>query len=266
MSFLGDIAGGATNLYGYNELLKSLSDDRDAVSGAVAGMQNELDSRTQFKPWSVTSNLGSVGQMSDGRTAMNLSPEQRALQEGLFFGASGQLANAVQNPATREKEVYDRMMAAWQPGQDRQAAEMRERLARQGRSGIRSERYGGSPEELAMAKAQQEGQQTAMLKAMGFTQDELNNQFERGQGLLSSAYLPQKNLQAQAGIGTNLKQLQDAMQIENAGMFAQLGLGGIGTDLNYSNLEGQAFGDMIAGGSNVAQGAGDWISDALGWG
>lgn len=266
LGLFGSVLPGIAGAYGYDTLLDNLDTQREATAQGITDLQSGIDSRTEFQPWSVTSNLGSVTGGPNGTTDMQLSTAQERLQRDLFSQGRGQMQAASQDPTGREQEVYDRMMAAFQPGQDRRAAEMRERLERTGRSGIRSERYGGSPEELAMAKAQQEGQNAAMLNAMGFAQDELNSQFQRGTGMLNQAYLPQQNLQKQAGIGTNLKQLDQQRQLENAGMFAQLGLGGMTADTNFSNIEGNAFGNMITAMMPLLQGAGTSIDQAGGLG
>ena len=259
----GSILPGAAGAYGYNELQNSVESQRADTAAGIDNLQTGLDSRTEFQPWSVTSNLGSVSGGPEGQTTMNLSPEQQAMQDNLFNIGGGQLLASAQDPRAREQEVFQRMMSAFQPQQDRQAAEMRERLERTGRSGIRTERYGGSPEELAMAKAQIEGQNTAMLNAMGFADQEANSQATRGANAINQGYLPQQNMQAQAGIGTNLLQLEQQRQADAGSMFTQLGLGGITADTNFSNVEGNAFGNMITAMMPLLQGAGNSVDGAL---
>lgn len=66
----------------------------------------------------------------------------------------------------REQQVFDRIRAAQRPEEERQRLELEERLATQGRLGVRTNLYGGTPEQLALSKAQSEAQNMAMLQAM----------------------------------------------------------------------------------------------------
>ena len=88
---------------------------------------------------------------------MTLSPQEQAMQQQLFGGA-GQFFGQAQMPtATREQAIFERMRAAQRPEEERQRLALEERLAAQGRLGVSSAAYGGAtPEQLAMATAQEE--------------------------------------------------------------------------------------------------------------
>lgn len=68
--------------------------------------------------------------------------------------------------ADREQQVFERIRAAQRPEEQRRRLELEERLATQGRLGVATNLYGGTPEQLALERAQAEAQNTAMLQAM----------------------------------------------------------------------------------------------------
>ena len=96
--------------------------------------------------------------------------------------------------ATREQEVYDRMMAAMAPERERQRLALEERLAGQGRLGVRTGMFGGTPEQLAQAKAEEEARNQAILNAMTFAGQEQQRQAALGSGMLAAGYVPQAQL------------------------------------------------------------------------
>jgi len=85
----------------------------------------------------------------------------RATDTGMDF-----MREAGMPVAAREQQVFDRIRAAQRPEEERQRLELEERLATQGRLGVRTNLYGGTPEQLALSKAQSEAQNMAMLQAM----------------------------------------------------------------------------------------------------
>ena len=74
--------------------------------------------------------------------------------------------------AVRESSVYDRIRATQRPEEERQRLQLEERLYNQGRSGIRTDMYGGTPEQFALSKAQEEAKNSASLAAMQQAQAE----------------------------------------------------------------------------------------------
>jgi hypothetical protein len=128
------------------------------------------------------------------------SPEEQAYQQSLFGGA-GQLARQATAPydpryeelanqayggvgalmtqaqqaavdagamdrAAREEQVYGQLRALQTPEEERERLALEQRLAAQGRTGVRTAQFGGTPEQLARAKAQAEAQNQASLMAM----------------------------------------------------------------------------------------------------
>ena len=144
-----------------------------------------------FKPFTVTSGQGSISTLADGSTSFDLNPAQQAMADYLFGGAAGFYGNAMQSTAGREQDIYNRIRAAQTPEEQRQRLALEERALQQGRLGLRSNMYGGSPEQLAFAKAQEEAKNTAMLTAMQQAQAEQMQQANIGGQFLQQSYAPQ---------------------------------------------------------------------------
>lgn len=129
------------------------------------------------------------GQGMIGQPVFGVDPTRAASTQA--FGLGGQFMDqAGMSTADREAAIYERMRAAQRPGEERQALGLEERLAAQGRLGVRTAQYGGTPEQLAMAQAQEEAKNQAMLGAMGQARAE-----QAQQAALGAQY---------AGLGTGL--------------------------------------------------------------
>ena len=239
-------------------------DDEINVPGALGLAQTGLE-QSQFQPFSVTSSTGSkfglnptydaTGNVTGYASETTLSPEEQQLQSllmgqaGTTLGANpygqaagrtaaeqayglggGFMSSLGMSTAGREADVYNRIRAVQQPEEERQRMALEERLYNQGRSGVSTNMYGGTPEQLAMAKAEGESRNQAYLAAMGQAQAEQAQQATLGSqfmGLGSSL-----SAQEQALRGA---QQQRALQASGAGQQmlagaqglqqAQLGLG-----------------------------------------
>jgi len=162
-----------------------------------------------------------------GQMSYNLatSPEEQAYQQSLFGGASqlAQQATAPYDPryeelanqayggvgalmtqaqqaaldagamdrGAREEQVYGQLRALQSPEEERQRLALEQRMAAQGRTGVRTAQFGGTPEQLAMAKAQAEAQNQASLMAMQQSGAEQQQALQRAaslQGLTSGMF------------------------------------------------------------------------------
>ena len=97
--------------------------------------------------------------------------------------------------ATREQDIYNRIRATQEAEEERQRLALEERLANQGRLGVRTAMFGGTPEQLALAKAQEEAQARASLAAIQQAQAEQAQEARLGTQLLGAAYLPEAQAQ-----------------------------------------------------------------------
>ena len=213
---------------------------REASQIARQGLE-----QTEFKPFTVTTATGGMmGVGPEGGTTMTVSPEEAALQQQLLGGA-GQFYGQAQQPMdAREQAVFERMRAAMRPEEERQRLALEERLAAQGRLGVSSAAYGGAtPEMLAMATAQEEARNRAMLTAMQQAQAEQAQQAQLGGQFLSAGYVPQAQLTAATEPAMTTAQLAQRGQLSGAGMFGEAEMSGIeallSSGIGQANLMGQ---------------------------
>lgn len=277
MSIFGDIlglgAGGLTVGAAYNKL-GDIGDQ--ALAGANQVAQQGLEG-SQFRPYGVTSSVGNVQATQDG-LAMNLSPEQQALQNMLGQGAQGFFSSAMNPSGQREQEVYDRLRAVQTPEEERQRLALEERLQNQGRLGVRTSMFGGTPEQFAMSKAQAEAQNQAALMALQFGQQEQAQNAALGSQFMQGQYMPQAALLQSLQPGLQNKQLQQQAQLYGQGLFGEASMGGLeallGANLGQANLMGQLGTGLLSGvfsgaSSPTAGSQGgffDWIGNQLGIG
>ena len=112
-----------------------------------------------------------AGRAGLGATPFGLAGQQQAAQQA--FGLGGQFMGQAGMPmGAREQDVYNRIRATQLGEEERQRLALEERLFAQGRGGVQTAMYGGTPEQLAMAKAQEEAQNQAALMAITQAQQE----------------------------------------------------------------------------------------------
>ena len=190
----GAIAGGALAKEGYDRL-EEIGEKAYTEFAGPGGLADRLSSRMEFRPYTVTTGTGgrfSVGQ--DGASQFQMSPREQELYNQALTDASMFFGQAAMPTAQREQEVYNRMRAAMSPEEERQRLALEQRLFNQGRSGVRTSMFGGAPEQLALAKAQEEARNAAMLNAMEFAGQEQDRQARLGTGMLAAGYVPQAQM------------------------------------------------------------------------
>ena len=176
------------------------------------------------------------------------SPEQQAAQFGQgqigagLQGAVGQGGNEIRNQlgigtGRSEQELFQMLEGMQEPGRERDRLQLRDELAGQGRTGLRTNMFGGSPEELARAKAVEEGRSANAFRAFqaaGEEQGRLANQglqaFQLGEtaagrqdsGLLESFGLANQSTgmandltRALGGLGLQGRQIGNQFQQQN---------------------------------------------------
>jgi hypothetical protein len=277
------------------------------IPGAV-GLAQEAVEMSQFKPFTVTSTLGGgftakpqfdeEGAFTGISTGMTLSEQEAAIQNAMLtqaqtelaatpygqqmgrtaaeqaFGLGGQMMTGLTDTsrAQRESDIYGRIRAAQSPEEQRQAQQLEERLAAQGRLGVQTAQYGGTPEQLAFGKAQAEARNTAMLQAMGQAQAEQAQMAQQAQmftgmgSQLSVQDLMQRAGQQQLGLGalgaayipqTQMMQLQQAMmpyqrmqqegQLFGAGQYGETMMSGLDARLIAEQARANLLGSLGTG-------------------
>ena len=229
---------------------------REARTGAEALAERQLE-QTQFRPFTVTTATGAglgtqVTPEGGIETTMGLSPQEVALQNQLLGGAGGFFGQAVQPRDAREQAIFERMRRAQRPEEERQRLALEERLAAQGRLGVSSAAYGGAtPEQLAMATAQEEARNRAILGAMQQAQAEQMQEATLGQAFLGAGYVPQQQLMAATQPAQQLAALQQQAQLQGAGLFGEASMSGLEAQLvaeqARANLLGQTGTGLLSG-------------------
>ena len=147
-------------------------------------------------------------------STLTLSPEEQARQQRLFTASDEFLGQATgMSVPEREQAVFERMQLAMSPAQERERLALEQRLAAQGRLGVTTGMFGGTPEALTLAKAQEEARNQAMLQAMQFAGQEQNRLAGLGTGMMQAGYMPQQQLLQ--GITPGMTAAEQARQQQN---------------------------------------------------
>jgi len=206
-----------------------------------------------FQPFTVTSGMGGVTGGPTG-TTYTLSPEQQAMQQQLFGGA-GQLFGQAQMPtADREAEVYRRIRAAQAPEEERQRLALEERLAQQGRLGVRTSMFGGTPEALAMEQAQSEARDRAILVAMQQAQEEQAQQAQLGGEFLKQSYAPQAALLSALSPAINIASMADVARRQQGEYALETALANLSGKVGQQAALGSLYGSMFSGAGGLLGG------------
>lgn len=209
-------------------------------TGSAAQLQNNLLSRglaDLIRPVGASDVSGLGLSMIDdvraelGRDLPTLNLTNQVARDNLI-AARGLLSDAEMDPAAREQAIFQRIRAAQTPEEERQRLALEERLASQGRLGVATNLYGGTPEQLALARAQSEAQNTAMIQAMQQAQAERELAGRLGAQLSSTG----------AGLGAAAEALRSGRQ----GMGLQLAQGGLGLLTGREALEAARLQQALA--------------------
>ena len=238
------------------------------------GLLGEIGRQAEFKPFTVTTPTGARATITEQGLGTALSPTEQKLQENLLgFGTRAfetlgspearaqEQANVIgmltQDPsqrAAREQDIFGRLQATMSPEQERARLQLEERLSNQGRLGVRTSMFGGTPEQLALEKAiaeQQAGlgvsameqarqeqalQSQQTLQGLGETRARLGLLGDLGLQGLGASYLPQQQLLAALQPSLQASQIGSALQATGAGLQSQLAESGLEAQLGYSSL------------------------------
>jgi hypothetical protein len=257
MDLFGDflLGGGAQGLAGLGLLTGAYNrlggiGERGLQLGQ--GLAQTQLGQAAFRPYTVTTATG--GQFSagpDGQYTMAMSPEEQAFQQRMFGGAGDFFAQAQADPRLREEEIYGQISEALAPEQRAKQLGLEERLAAQGRLGVRTAEFGGTPEALAMQKAQAQQLSQARLGAAQQARQEQAGLSALGQQYLMGSYLPQQQMLAAFQPGQTAAAQQQQAQLYGTGLFGEATASGIdallGAGLGQANLMGAAGTGLLSG-------------------
>ena len=220
---------------------------REAGDIAQTGVE-----QTRFMPFTVTTGTGgALTTTPEGGLTVGLSPQEQAFQQQMFGGAGQFYQQAMQPTQAREQAVFERIREAQRPEEERQRLATEERLAAQGRLGLRTAQFGGAPEQFALAKAQEEARNQAMLSAMQQAQAEQVQQAQLGGQFMGASYTPQAQALNVLQAGIPAAQMAQRGQLTGAGLFGEAQMGGLeallGSGLGQANLYGQLVTGLLSG-------------------
>lgn len=177
---LGGIASGAA----LNKAIQSVEDLRNQVTGLTSEYATRGAEATAFQPFAVTTGAGTAQFGPEG--GLTTTPAQSALTQALQqaagttagglgtvspeFGQVSQTAlqqalSTLGQTTPTAQSLFQQMQATRTPEQERQRLALENRLQAQGRGGVQTAAYGGTPEQLALEKAIQEQMSSDLLSA-----------------------------------------------------------------------------------------------------
>ena len=197
-----------------------------------------------------------------------LSPEQQAISSGAFTDAQPLLGNVVQDRSAREQEIFDRIRATQEAEEERNRLALEERLFNQGRLGVRTSMFGGTPEQLALAKAEEEARNRASLLAIQQAQAEQAQDARLGTQLLGAAFLPEAQALNALQRGLLASQLAQRGQLYGTGLFGEASIAGLdallGSGIGQAELMGRIGTSLLSGAMGGAGGGQGGIGDIIG--
>ena len=192
---------------------------------------------TEFRPYTVTSDLANVTTTPEGGFAIGLSPEQQAAQQQLLGQATGLFGQVGADPSTAQAQLFEQMRAVQRPEEERQRLALEERMLSQGRLGLSSAAYGGaSPELLAQETARQEAMARANLGARQQAMAEQSQAAQLGGMLQAAGYQPQQQALSMLTASQVPAGFADIGRRTGTELAAQLGLGGLESRLQAEDL------------------------------
>jgi len=207
-----------------------------AVGGQIGQAASEA---SQFKPYTVTSNLATATTTPEGGLNVALSPEEQARQAQYLQGAQGLLGGLGVGTEQATTDLYNQIRAAQAPEELRRQQAMNEGLFARGRGGITSGQYGGTPEQFAYEQARQEAMLNAQLGARQQVGQEQLRNLQLGQGLQTAGYNPQNQALGLFGASSIPAQMASRGQLAGAELQSQgskAGLEGLMQGEQMANL------------------------------
>ncbi len=200
--------------------------------------------------------LGAQAQNVQGAFAGIEAPSVRTGSGEFGSGLLAQAQQALQAESPTASSIFDQIRATQQPEEERQRIALENRLAAQGRLGVSTAAYGGTPEQLAMEKAQAEARNNASYQAIQQA-DQLATSQQARAAQLGQMGLSAEQVQAQLdseGFGQQMQlgqsrlseaQTQEALQSSVQQRQAQLAQLGLSADQIQNQLASEGFSQQM---------------------
>ena len=294
--FLGGTGGQLIGAGMSIDELNKITDIAQRSAAEQARIGREAQAASAFRPFTVSTGFGGVQTTPEGGFTTTLSPAQAAQQQQLqaltggllggmgagmpdvsgitgqaLGGVSGALTGLAAPMGQREADVYERIRAVQRPEEQRRQLALQEQLQAQGRTGLRTAQFGGSPEQFALAQAQEEAKNRAALSALGQAQSEQQQQLGLAQGLfglgsgaaalpaslqqgqlgnigaaMGLQYLPEQQLLTSLTPAINLANIAGVGQRQGAGYLTEAGISGLEDILQAETVRSQNLRDIYS--------------------
>jgi len=202
--------------YGLGEVRQAGTD----VQNTLQQLSQQTRQDLQFKPYTVTTGGagGGLGTFTAGPTGtqMALSPDYQNVVQQLTQSGLGGMLGAAAPIDQRAANVTQMLEAAAAPQRQREQLALEQRLLNQGRLGVRTAQYGGTPEQLALAKAMEEQRMQNALMGRQQAMGEQLQQYNIGQGMFGASFTPQQMLLNVMGAGVPYAELATRAQQQQA--------------------------------------------------
>jgi len=227
---------------------------------AIQALGERMGGETAFRGYGVQTGLGRSTIDPTGSLNVGVGPQQGMLSSGMGMYGQAQtaLGQSLGDTAAREQEIFNRAMAMQNPALDRAQAAQQAREFAMGRGGVRGSQFGGTAEDAAMARARAEAANMASFQAMQQAQQEALNQANIGNiagqlGLqgYQTAFTPLQQQLNALQIGQQAANMAQTGQLTGAGYDAQLGLGGLQSQINADLAAAQLYGNLAGAGAEA---------------
>jgi hypothetical protein len=222
-----DLVNTAGSYYAGKEGIEGATAAGQAGLATGAAIGQTASEASQFKPYTVTSNLATATTTPEGGLGVTLSPEEQARQNQYLESAQGLLGGLGVGTEQATTDLYNQIRAAQAPEELRRQQAMNEGLFARGRGGITSGQYGGTSEQFAYEKARQEAMLNAQLSARQQVGQEQLRNLQLGQGLQAAGYNPQQQALGLFGASQIPAQLASRGQLSGAELEAQASTAGL---------------------------------------
>ena len=207
------LIGGMGGMGAFNSVSQGLPERPDVryVGGPVLPPSSSLRQPPMSPEQAINARIGEVvsSPTAPPPSFSTGAPNLSGIQNQAFGGIQGLLQQAQGSTAGREQDIYDRIRATQMPEEQRQQLALNEQLAAQGRTGLRTAQFGGSPEQLAMEKARAEAMNQASLMSINQAEQQRASDLAAATGMFGlgsqASFLPSGLQQAQLGnIGASM--------------------------------------------------------------
>ncbi len=237
MSIFSNMLTGAGEYFLGRENIQDVEEIGRQSQEQLTALGQQMAEQAEFRPFTVTTGLGTTTTDPTGGVAVGLTPEQQALQNQLLSQTTSLFGQVGFPPTKTQADIYEQIRATQRPEEERQRLAMEERLLSQGRFGLQSAAYGGSsPELLALETARQEAMAKANLGARTQALAEQQQALTGATGLLGAGFMPQRQALDALQVGAIVPQLAQRGQLGGTELQSQLEQSGLEANLGMMDL------------------------------